>query len=71
MTADTAPGAQRGHSASRMLRLPVVAAMLGLSESTVRRGVIAGDIPAKRLGKIVLIPEGWVAEFTAYDGEAS
>ena len=70
MTADTAPGAPR-HSSSRMLRLPGVAAMLGLSESTVRRAAVAGDIPFKRIGKIVLIPESWVAEFTAYEGEAS
>ena len=71
MAADSAPGVQRGHSTPRMLRLPMVAALLGLSESTLRRGVVAGDIPSKRLGKIVLIPADWVDEFTSWPQEES
>lgn len=71
MTADSATSAMRSAATPRMLRLPVVAALLGLSESAVRRGVVAGNIPSKRLGKTILIPEAWVTEFTAWDGSTS
>jgi excisionase family DNA binding protein len=49
-----------------MLPLGEVAIMLGKSPRTLKRLYLAGEMPAKRLGRSLLIPSAWVDEFTAW-----
>lgn len=42
--------------ARRAYRVAEVAAMYGVSETTIRAAIAAGRIPARRLGSVVLVP---------------
>ena len=42
------------------------AVMLGKSPKTLKRLHLAGEMPAKRLGRSLMIPAAWLATFTAW-----
>ena len=39
------------------------AVMLGKSPRTLKRLYLAGDMPARRLGRTLMVPAYWLAEF--------
>jgi len=45
-----------------MLRASEVAALLGISRSTVFRLIESGEIPAVRVGRSVRVPRRWVEQ---------
>jgi len=50
------------------------AALLGKSPRTLKRLYLKGKLPAKRLGRDLMVPGDWLAQFTAWspeDGEAA
>lgn len=49
-------GESRPQPARRAYRVAEVAAMYGVSETTIRAAIAAGRIPARRLGSIILVP---------------
>lgn len=51
--------------ARRAYRVAEVAAMYGVSETTIRTAIAAGQIPARRLGNVVLIPADAVDQIGA------
>jgi hypothetical protein len=55
------PGDRRAYS------LGEVAAMLGKSTRTLKRLHEAGKVPGKPLGRDIMVPAGWVAEYGTWD----
>ena len=47
-----------------MVKVCAAAPKLGVTERTVRRRCAAGEIPARKLGRIWLLYPDWLAEFT-------
>jgi excisionase family DNA binding protein len=55
----------RANAEPLFVRVPEVAAALGLDVRTVRRSIKAGEIPAKKHAGAVLIPTEWLQQQTA------
>jgi len=47
------------------------AVMLGKSPRTLKRLYLAGEMPARRLGRSLMIPASWLAEFASQAGSAA
>ncbi len=51
---------QRESVESIFARVPQAARMLNISRSKTYEGVATGEIPAKRIGGVILIPIDWI-----------
>lgn len=52
-------------------KLCEAAAMLGVSPRKLKRLYLAGDMPAKYLGRHLMVPGAWIADFGAWPRSTS